>query len=61
MKPQIGDIWYNHLGGYHYLILKDDAQMGMFGEKCYTMMILEKGMLDHAFVEHFNAQCKFVC
>ena len=62
MKPQIGDIWYNRFKKYHYLILQDDVDIGMnSGLQGYRMLILERGILDSAWLEHFNAQCKFVC
>lgn len=52
--PEVGDIWYNHRGDFHYLIMQDDYAMG------YTMLILETGVLDHAFVDHFVTQCIFI-
>ena len=58
MKPQVGDIWFNHLGKYHYLVLEDDYRMGM--GVGYTMLVLERGIIDHAYLPHFTAQCHFV-
>lgn len=62
MKPEVGDIWFNHLDKYHYLILKDDVEMGI-GSKSYgyTMLVLEEGRIDSAWADHFNVLCHYVC
>ena len=60
MKPQVGDIWFNHFGKFHYLVLDDDYRMGMGVELGYTMLVLERGIIDHAYLPHFTAQCHFV-
>jgi len=60
VKPQVGDIWFNHLDKYHYLVLEDDYQMGIGYGLAYTMLILETGRIDHAYPQHFTARCYFV-
>lgn len=59
-KPSIGDIWFNHFGNYHYLILADDYEMGIDKRKGYRMLILESGKLDAGWLAHFETFCKFV-
>ena len=59
-EPEVGDIWYNHMGKYHYLILADDTKMGMGNVEGYTMLILEKNIIDSAYLPHFEIQCNFV-
>jgi|LakMenEpi03Aug12_release.lakeMendotaPanAssembly.Ray.scaffolds.fasta_scaffold3777323_1 hypothetical protein len=58
--PQVGDIWYNKSNKYHYLVLQDDYRMGMYGDCGYTMLILEQGIVDHAYLPHFRVHCYFV-
>ena len=60
MKPKVGEIWYNHFGKFHYLITGDDYAMGMYGDHGYSMLILETGRTDHAFLPHFTAQCYLI-
>ncbi len=60
MKPQVGDIWYNKSSKFHYLVLEEDYRMGMYGDHGYTMLILEQGIIDHAYLPHFTVHCNFV-
>ena len=53
MTPKVGEIWYNHFGRIHYLITGDE----LYGEIVYSMLVLETGRTDHAYLPHFTAQC----
>lgn len=60
--PQIGDIWLRVYGPTyleHLLILQDDVKMGLKNGEGYSVLILETGQYDRAWLEHFQMFCKF--
>jgi hypothetical protein len=58
MNPKLGQIWYNHFGNYHLLIVEDNVQFGM--GVGYKTLKLETGTYDHALPQHFYVQCRLI-